>query len=113
MSNWIHTYAPGEIGDGSTITEHTPGMKIAEAITEIQEKAATSVEIEIAGYNVEASIEGNNLVIRATLQEKGLSTGEGLELGGGGVSLPSGGTQYQVLQRNSVGVAVWDWLRIH
>ena len=29
-----------------------------------------------------------------------------------GAGLPSGGEQYQVLQRNADGDAVWDWVRV-
>jgi hypothetical protein len=28
-----------------------------------------------------------------------------------GIGLPSGGEQYQVLQRDGRGVAIWDWVR--
>ena len=31
--------------------------------------------------------------------------------GGGGSGLPPGGDQYQVLQRDGDGNAVWDWVR--
>ena len=29
-----------------------------------------------------------------------------------GAGLPSGGSQYQVLQRDGAGAAVWDWVRV-
>jgi len=29
-----------------------------------------------------------------------------------GAGLPSGGSQYQVLQRDAAGAAVWDWVRV-
>ena len=32
---------------------------------------------------------------------------------GSGSELPPGGDQYQVLQRDSDGNAVWDWVRAH
>lgn len=43
MSNWVHTYKPEHIGDGTTIQNQTPGTLISKAITELQEKTITSL----------------------------------------------------------------------
>lgn len=78
---FIHTYkAP--LGQGLVINTHKPGLKIAQAITEIQ--------------NVLMSMQGTD------------GEGEGLEE----TLLPdaTGVDDYKVLQAQS-DVAVWDWVR--
>lgn len=95
MSTWINRYAPEDIGSGTTITGDKPGHKIAAAITEIQEKAVTEAASDIEDLTLEVA-DG-----KVTL---------GGEITDG---LPDGGEQYQVLQRDSSGEAVWDWVRAH
>ena len=88
--NWIHTYRPTKIAVAGTITAQHPGRDIAKAVTEIQEKCITSMTSEVDG--ISAEIESNNVTIT-------------------GAGVPSGGTLYQVLQRDSDGSAVWDYVR--
>jgi len=41
--NWANTYKQEGLGGQTTIQNHTPGQKLARAITEIQAKAVTRV----------------------------------------------------------------------
>ena len=99
MAQWTHTYRPGEIGPQGTISGTQPGRLIALAVTEIQEKAITDIALELSG-GLEGGIEfdGNSATIS-------------LDASAPSDSLPSGGQQYQVLQRDGSGNAVWDWVR--
>jgi hypothetical protein len=52
VANWTHTYREQEIpgaSESGVITSHTPGKKIAQAITEIHEKAITRATITGTG----------------------------------------------------------------
>lgn len=107
--SWENTYPPGGFGPQDTINSHTPGQKIAEAITEIQDKAVVSADLDAGtGLKGDASIQNNHLQINISLEKASPDTG-----GGDGDGLPDGGEEYQVLQRDSDGNAVWDWVRMH
>lgn len=99
MATWAHVYRTVDIGSDVIITEHEPGKKLAEAVTEIQERCVVDVETQGDGS---AAISGNTLTI---------VFGDGTA--GAGAGLPEGGEQYQVLQRDSAGEAVWDFVRAH
>jgi hypothetical protein len=104
--DWVHTYREQQVPPGGTITRDTPGKKIAKAITEIQELALTNADLKLGdGLDGKAEIENNRLLIRLNLTGAAASTAT---TGGG---LPDGGEQYQVLQRDATGAAVWDWVR--
>ncbi len=94
---WFHRYRPVDIGTQEVIHEHTPGRKIAEAITELQEKVVADIAaVNLSGLvTLNVTREGNQVVL--TIDDL----------------LPEGGEQYQVLQRDSGGNAVWDWVRAH
>jgi hypothetical protein len=96
---WFHRYRPIDIGSNEIVHEHEPGRKLAEAVTEIQERCVVDVETQGDGS---AAISGNTLTI---------VFGDGTA--GAGAGLPEGGEQYQVLQRDSAGEAVWDFVRAH
>lgn len=76
MGDWNHTYDPASIGPQDTITDHTPGAKIGAAITEIQDKCATSAELVPGpGLNGDAEIADNHLTIRVSLDKTSPESG--------------------------------------
>ena len=104
MSDWQYRYRPVDIGSSVTITEHQPGHKIALAVTEIQDRVIVDAEITLGDV---LKIEVVDNVLKIVVPEYPEDPG------GGGDPLPEGGDQYQVLQRDSQGQAVWDWVRTH
>jgi hypothetical protein len=67
MANFTHTYReeqiPGPIESG-VITAHTPGRKIANAITELQERVVTDVSVSgSGGISVSGSVSDNVLTL--------------------------------------------------
>lgn len=109
MTDWKYTYRNGQIPAKAIIHEHTPGKRISDVLTEIQEKAITEVVIEAGpGLRGSAVTTDGTTTIDIALDKTSPDT-----TGGDGDGLPDGGTQYQVLQRDSSGNAVWDWVRAH
>ena len=114
--NWEDPYRPEMIEGTPTITggpdAHHPGKKIARSITEMHEKVAADVELDLAGgLEGEAEIDNNTLKIR--IDASGVSGGGGE--GGGGDTLPSGGESGMVLtlrlSSSNERSYVWDWVR--
>jgi hypothetical protein len=68
MANWTHTYREQQIpgaSESGVITSHTPGKKIAQAITEIQEKAVTKVGVNASGgITATASVNDNEISLQ-------------------------------------------------
>jgi hypothetical protein len=65
MADWTYSYRkeqiPGPVA-GGVITIHTPGKMIANAITELQERVITDVQVT-AGDQTSARIEANTLYL--------------------------------------------------
>jgi len=89
MTEWNHKYQPESLGSGTTIQNQSPGRKIAEAITEIQEDVPNEVRQDDGGET--PRIENNVLYL--------------------GVALPDGGEDGEVLQRDASGKAYWGAVR--
>jgi hypothetical protein len=113
--SWTHTYRKEAIALGGVITLHRPGNLIAAAVTELQERVAHTVDLELDdSISGNAEIADNVLRIRLAVtnpvpaQDDDPYHGPG---SGGGDGLPPGGEEYQVLQRDATGAAVWDWVR--
>ena len=96
--SWNNTFKEVDLGSQDTITGSRPGHAIARAISEIQRRVVTDVEIK-EGETLEAIITDNNVL--------------SITVGGVSAGLPEGGTQYQVLQRDAEGNAIWDYVRAH
>jgi hypothetical protein len=105
MASWTHTYREEAIpgaSESGVITAHTPGRLIAKAVTELQERVVTDVNVEgEGGITATASISDNtlNLTLGAEIPDP----------------LPEGGEPNMVLVRtvsssNEPGVA-WDYVR--
>ena len=101
MSKWAHTFTPEMIGSTSTITGLRPFRLTAEALTEIQSRVVTDVEISIADGEPTASIVDGTLKI--TIPSSLLTGSDDL--------LPEGGEDGDVLQRDAYGVAYWGPVR--
>lgn len=109
MGRWTHTYREGQIPPGGTITGTRPGRTIAKAITEIQEKAVTDVDLQLSG-NIQGQAEVNQGIMRIELAVP--DTGDT----GGGTDLPEDGEAGMVLTRGTAsagsdGWIYWDWVR--
>jgi hypothetical protein len=67
---WVNTYREESVpmagAVGGTITNHSPGKRIAKAITEIQDKAVTDVVVTTDGA-IGASVEVINNVLQLAL----------------------------------------------
>lgn len=108
MTDWAYSYRRGQIPAKAVIHEHRPGAMLADAVTEIQDRAITNVEVVAGdGLNGSVTVADGSATINISLDETSPSGS------GGGDGLPEGGEQYQVLQRDSNGDAVWDWVRAH
>jgi len=107
---WVHTYREGEVPPGGTITGTRPGHKIAQAITEIQDKVVKAVELETTdGIEGSAEIVNNTLLLRIS-QQAGETEQDP------GDSLPQDGEPGMVLTRGDgsigeSGAVYWDWVR--
>jgi len=113
--SWTHTYRKEAISPGSVITTHRPGELIAAAVTELQERVAHTVDLDLDGSITGTAAINNNVLtitLRVTVpvppEDEDPYHGPG---SAGGDGLPSGGEEYQVMQRNADGAAVWDWVR--
>lgn len=107
--DWAHTYRVGQIPPNAVIHEHTPGRKLAEAVSELQENVVTDIALDLGeGLTGGVAIADNTATIQISVDET-----NPLGSGSGGDGLPAGGEQYQVLQRDVNGNAVWDWVRAH
>ena len=60
MGRWNHKYNKNQIGAGTTITNHQPGAKIADAVTEIQNRVPNEVKVDPSCL-VEVTL-GNNVL---------------------------------------------------
>lgn len=109
---WNHTYREGEIPPQGTITGTRPGYRIAQAITEIQDRCVNAVDLQTTdGIEGEAEIIGNKLILRISGQPS-----ETPDDDGGADVLPLDGDAGMVLTRGSgaigtEGAVVWDWVR--
>ena len=75
-------------------------VDICAGFNQLQDEVITSV---IAGDGIDVTDKSDNTVTISTTQQDADS----------GDYLPEGGSQYQVLQRDSDGQAVWDYPRFH
>ena len=67
--NWTNTYPPSGVSGKEIITDHKPGAKIAEVVTEIQDKVVTEVETDF-GLGIDddgTNIQTNVLTIKASV----------------------------------------------
>ena len=95
MADWNNRFFPEDLGPRSTIQNFKPGKRTARAITEIQEKCPNDLEVSLSLNFEDSYIAGSTLY-----------------LGGDGLSsVPEGGEEYEVLQRDSAGEAVWGPVR--
>jgi len=106
MANWAHTYRneqiPGPNAAG-VITAHRPGRQIADAITELQDRVVTDIDVQGDGIeDTGSSIVDNTLLLRLRVDTPDPTPP--------GDVLPSGGEPGMVLTRTSSGY-VWDWVR--
>lgn len=109
---WTHTYRPDRILPQGTITGGRPGQNIAEAITEIQDRAITDVDLALDGsINGEAVIEGNQLTLRLAVAYPNPPDDESPNGSGGSVSWPTGGAEGMYLRWSASGTPYWDYVR--
>jgi len=101
--NWIYSFTPEQIGSQSTITELRPFRKLAEVVTELQQKVVASVEVTMTEEETpSASIVDN--VLRISIPVSAFKEYVNS-------LLPDGGEDGDVLQRNSSGEAYWGPVR--
>lgn len=91
---WNNTYPPRVVNGQQTISGARPGVAIAKAIEEIQDKTVAAVVTETIG--LEAKISGNTLYLS----------------GQPGTIIPDGTAQYQVLSWSGT-AWIADWVRAH
>jgi hypothetical protein len=107
MANWTHRYRQEQIPPagaiGGVITAHRPGRQIADAITELQDRVVTDIEVQGDGIeDTGSSIVDNTLRLRLRVDAPDPTPP--------GDVLPSGGDPGMVLTRTSSGYE-WDWVR--
>ena len=102
MADWNNRFFPEDLGPRSTIQNFKPGKRTARAITEIQEKCPNDLEVSLSLNFEDSFIAGSTLYLG----------GDGLSsIPDGLSSIPDGGEEYEVLQRDSAGEAVWGQVR--
>ena len=108
---WTHTYREGEVPPGGTITGTRPGHRIAQAITEVQDRTVNDVELQTTdGIEGSAQIINNKLIIQIGQQPSETFDDEA------GDALPEDGQPGMVLTRGSgsigtQGAVYWDYIR--
>lgn len=101
MADWVNKYREENIPTrgsiGGTITAHIPGKKIAKAITELQERVVTDLDLNLEGIEDTGSqIDNNTLILRL----KGAPEGGGLTEN---VSVVSSG-EWPLLSRQTISI---------
>jgi len=107
MTDWTYKYRQEQIpgaNPAGVINAHRPGRQIADAITELQERAITDATLDAQG-GLTGSVEVEDGTLILSLRSDDVAPPpEPADV------LPSGGEPGMVLTRTSDGY-VWDWVR--